>query len=124
MGSQAANDPSFEPIPPVKLVISGNSRILSGFEPEVLRARSRGEVSDLGLPYVAHFIGELETLVARAEVPTRAFPTVSRGLRVRTLRSCAPGNAGRSVGGSTSWASTPSSSSVCSDAWNSSTSSS
>jgi len=70
--------PIFAPEAPVKLVISGNSRILSGFKPEVFRARSGGRISafNLGLPNASHFIDELETLVARGEAPTHVFLTV------------------------------------------------
>jgi len=76
--AMVGHDRIFDPEAPVKLVISGNSRILSGFKPEVFRARSGDAVSafNLGLPNAAHFIDELETLVARGEVPTHVFLTV------------------------------------------------
>ena len=68
--SMVASGPLFREDAEIKLIVSGNSRILSGFKPELFHTRSRGRISafNLGLPDADHFIEELDTLVARGEV--------------------------------------------------------
>lgn len=63
---------------PVRLVIFGNSRVLSGFKPDLFDSLSGGSVYsyNLGLPAKIHYLDELRTLVARGQAPTHVFLTL------------------------------------------------
>lgn len=60
---------------PVKLVIFGNSQVLTGFQPELFDALSGGVVSsyNLGLPDYLRFVANLESLCLRGERPTHVL---------------------------------------------------
>ncbi len=60
---------------PVKVVIFGNSQVLSGFQPELFDSLSGGSVSsyNLGLPDYLLFIANLEDLCKRGERPTHVL---------------------------------------------------
>lgn len=61
-----------------KLVIFGNSKMLSGFVPELWDELSGGEFYsyNLGLPNASKFIPVLEAMVASGNIPTEVFITI------------------------------------------------
>lgn len=65
----------FRPDAPVKLVIFGNSKVLSGFRPALFDELSGGLVSsyNLGLPDYLLFVDNLERLCRRGERPTHVL---------------------------------------------------
>lgn len=65
----------FRPAAPVKVVIFGNSQVLSGFQPALFDSLSGGAVSsyNLGLPDYLLFVANLEDLCKRGERPTHVL---------------------------------------------------
>jgi hypothetical protein len=65
----------FERTAPVKVVIFGNSKVLSGFQPRLFDELSRGQVSsyNLGLPDYLKFVDNLQRLCERGERPTHVL---------------------------------------------------
>ncbi len=61
-----------------RVVIFGDSRVLSGFIPSTFDGLSKNRVAsyNLGLPNATHFLSELEQLVQRGETPTHVLLTV------------------------------------------------
>jgi hypothetical protein len=61
-----------------RVVIFGDSRVLSGFIPSTFDRLSSNRVAsyNLGLPNATHFVSELEQLVQRGETPTHVLLTV------------------------------------------------
>lgn len=71
----------FPPTAKTKLLIFGNSKVLAGFIPRVFDAalERRGfHVSsyNFGLPNAEHFVGELEDLVRRGQIPNIILVTI------------------------------------------------
>ena len=64
--------------PEIRLVIFGNSRVQAGFRPDLFDELSGGAIHsyNLGLPATSSFLDELETLVARGQVPTHVLLTL------------------------------------------------
>ncbi len=62
---------------PRRLVILGDSRVLSGFNPDQFDALSGGSIYsfNLGLPNASQFLAVLELLVANGEAPTHVLLT-------------------------------------------------
>lgn len=60
---------------PVKVVIFGNSQVLTGFQPDLFDSLSGGKVSsyNLGLPGYLLFIANLEKMCRRGERPTHVL---------------------------------------------------
>jgi len=65
----------FRPEAPVKVVIFGNSQVLTCFQPDLFDSLSQGAVSsyNLGLPDYLRFIDHLEDLCQRGERPTHVL---------------------------------------------------
>lgn len=65
----------FRPDAHVKLVIVGNSQVLTGFKPELFDSLSGATVSsyNIGLPDFLMFAGNLENLCRRGETPTHVL---------------------------------------------------
>lgn len=65
----------FRPDAHVKLVIVGNSQVLTGFQPELFDSLSGATVSsyNMGLPNFLMFAGNLENLCRRGETPTHVL---------------------------------------------------
>lgn len=65
----------FRPDAPVKLVMVGNSQVLTGFQPELFDSLSGATVSsyNIGLPDFLMFADNLEKLCRRGETPTHVL---------------------------------------------------
>lgn len=68
-------DPLFRRDAAIKLIVFGDSKVLSAFQPDLFDAPSRGVISsyNLGLPGDLHFLEILESLCQRGERPTHVL---------------------------------------------------